>query len=194
MNLNTSSSQIPATLANPLIPVFLTGYMASGKTTFGRALANRLGRQFIDLDFYIEQRFRMTVSDIFAHEGEEEFRRKEAAMLREVGEMYNVVVSCGGGTPCFHDNLGYMNGRGLTVNMAVSPECILRRLMLNNSRRPLMAGKSEEEMRSAIDKGLKARSRFYDAAKIQFGGEELESRHEIDRSVERFLSRFPSGC
>ena len=191
MNQNNSSG-IPAPLNDPFTPIFLTGYMASGKTTFGRALARRLEREFIDLDFYIEQRFRMSVTDIFAREGEGEFRRKEAAMLREAGEIYNVVISCGGGTPCFHDNLGYMNDRGLTVNMAVSPECILRRLMVNNSRRPLMAGKSEEEMRTAIDDGLRQRSRFYDAAKIQFGGEQLESRKEINLSVDRFLSQLSS--
>jgi len=78
-------------------PIFIIGMPASGKTTFGRALARRLGREFIDLDFCITQRFRASVAEIFARDGEEAFRRREAAMLREVGEMEDVVVACGGG-------------------------------------------------------------------------------------------------
>ena len=131
-------------------PVFIIGYMACGKTTFGRALARTMGRDFIDLDFYIEQRFRLSIRDIFAQRGEVEFRRMEAAMLREVGEFSNVVVACGGGTPCHAGNMDYMLGRGLTVWLQASEERTVARLMANNARRPLMAGKSEEEIRVAV--------------------------------------------
>lgn len=92
-------------------PIFIIGMPASGKTTFGRALARRLGREFIDLDFCITQRFRASVAEIFARDGEEAFRRREAAMLREVGEMEDVVVACGGGTPCFSSNMEYERAR-----------------------------------------------------------------------------------
>lgn len=173
-----------------MTPIFILGYMASGKTTFGRALAKALGREFIDLDFFIEQRFHTTIRRIFEEEGEEAFRRKEAAMIREAGEFYNVVVACGGGTPCFHDNLPYMKSRGLTVLMDTSPERIVKRLTLNNARRPLMAGKSEKEMAEAVKAGLRERNQFYRGAEIAFSGEYLEDRRQIDRAVADFIRLF----
>lgn len=123
-------------------PIFVTGYMASGKTTFGKALARRTGLNHIDLDFYIEQRFHASVKELFATKGEAEFRRIESALLREVGEFSDVVVSCGGGTPCFGDNMEYMNSRGLTVCLQASDEVIARRIREAGDKRPLMAGKT----------------------------------------------------
>lgn len=168
-------------------PVFLIGYMASGKTTFGRALARALGKEFIDLDFYIEQRFRSTISQIFAREGEEAFRRKEAAMLREVGEFDNVVIACGGGTPCYHDNMAYMNSRGLTVMLEASVERTVERLMINNAKRPLMAGKSRGEIEAEVTRGLESRMPFYSQSRMRFDSEYLEDRRQIDDSVARFI-------
>lgn len=170
--------------------IFIIGYMASGKTTFGRALARSLGWDFIDLDFYIEQRFRKSVRDIFASEGEDGFRRKESAMLKEAGEFENTVISCGGGTPCFFDNIDFMNQRGTTVFLDTEPECIVRRLIVNNSRRPLMAGKSEVEIREEVAKGLEKRNPHYSKAEIVFPGNLLEDRFQIDASVEEFKRRF----
>ncbi|MBD5236419.1 MAG: shikimate kinase [Bacteroidales bacterium] len=171
-------------------PIFIVGYMASGKTTFGRALAKKSGLDFIDLDFYIEQRFRKTIAEIFAEEGEEGFRAKEAAMLREAGEFQNAIISCGGGTPCFHDNMDYMLGKGKTLFLNTDPEVLTRRLVENNSKRPLMAGKSEEEIRSAIKAGLEARLPHYSRAEIHFPGDLLESRSQIDSSVETFITKY----
>lgn len=167
-------------------PIFIIGYMASGKTTFGRALARALGKDYIDLDFYVEQRFRKTIGEIFAAEGEEGFRKKERAMLTEAGEFEDTVISCGGGTPCFFDNMDYINSRGISVLLDTSPECIVRRLTANNSRRPLMAGKSEEEIAKAVAEGLEARRLYYDKAHIRFPGDLLESQCQIDSSVEEF--------
>ncbi len=169
-------------------PIFIIGYMACGKTTFGKALAKAKGWDFIDLDFYIEQRFRMPITRIFAEKGEGEFRRMESAMLREVGEFENVVVACGGGTPCFMGNMEYMNGRGLTVWLEATVERTVARLLVNNSRRPLMAGKSKSEMREAVEKGLAAREQYYSQAAIRFSGEELEDRRQISATVARFLA------
>ena len=161
--------------------------MACGKTTFGRALARETGRQFIDLDFYIEQRYRRTVSQLFAERGEEAFREIERNMLREAGEFEDVIISCGGGTPCFFDNIDYMLSRGTTVWLQASPERITARLVANSARRPLMAGKSPDEIRSAVDAGLAARHPYYSRAKIHFSGEELEDRRQISQTVEKFL-------
>ncbi len=174
-------------------PIFITGYMASGKTTFGRALARATGRQFIDLDFYIEQRFRKTIREIFAERGEEAFRRMESAMLREVGEFEDVIIACGGGTPCFNANMDYMLGAGTTVFLEASVERIITRLVINSVRRPLMAGKSEAELREAVEAGLRERMEHYQRAEIHFSGERLEDRDQISTTVERFLAKYPIG-
>lgn len=172
-------------------PVFIIGYMASGKTTFGRALARATDREFIDLDFYIEQRFRKTISAIFAERGEAEFRRMESAMLREVGEFEDVIIACGGGTPCFNGNMDYMLEAGLTLFLEASVGRIVTRLVINSSRRPLMAGKSEDELRTAVEAGLAERMPHYSRAAIHFSGERLEDHDQISTTVARFLDAHP---
>lgn len=171
-------------------PVFIIGYMASGKTTFGRALARQLGREFIDLDFYIRQRFRKTIPEIFASQGEEEFRRIERRMLHEVGEFENVVIACGGGTPCFFDNMEYMNSRGLTVRLEASVQRIVTRLLLTPGRRPLTENLSDEELVKFVTDHLHEREPFYSEAQISFNGENLENSRQIETSVTDFLNIF----
>lgn len=167
--------------------LFIIGYMASGKTTFGRALARRAGMQHIDLDFYIEQRFHSTVRDIFASKGEAEFRRIEGAMLREVGEMSDVVISCGGGTPCFGDNMDYMNSRGTTVCLQASEGVIADRIIDAGNKRPLMAGKSREEVLETLRQHMAVRAPFYDKAQIIISGDRLENKAQIAETVENFV-------
>lgn len=94
--------------------IILVGYMGAGKTTIGRALAKELDMPFYDLDWYIENRMRKTIRQIFDERGEEGFRTIEKSMLHEVAEFENVIISCGGGTPCFFDNMEYMNQQGET--------------------------------------------------------------------------------
>ena len=161
--------------------------MASGKTTFGRALARRTGMQHIDLDFYIEQRFHSTVRDIFAQKGEAEFRRLEGAMLREVGEMEDVVISCGGGTPCFSDNMDFMNSRGTTVCLQAADDVIADRIMQAGSKRPLMAGKSRDEILGTLREHMQIRKTFYDRAQIIISGDRLENKSQIAETVESFI-------
>ncbi len=95
--------------------VFLIGYMGAGKTTLGKALSKKSGLTFIDLDWYIEERYHKTIQQIFADHGEEGFREIEKNMLHEVSEFEDVIISTGGGTPCFFDNMDYMNSVGETV-------------------------------------------------------------------------------
>lgn len=167
--------------------IFIIGYMASGKTTFGRALARRTGMQHIDLDFFIEQRFHSTVREIFALKGEAEFRRIEGAMLREVGEMDDVVISCGGGTPCFGDNLDYMDSRGLTVCLQASDDVIADRIIGAGNKRPLMAGKSREEVLRTLNEHMATRRPYYDRAKLIISGDKLENKAQIAETVESFI-------
>ena len=98
--------------------VIIIGYMGSGKTTVGIELAKRVGFAFYDLDWYIESRMRKTVKQLFDERGEEGFRTIEHNMLHEVAEFENVVVSCGGGTPCFYDNMDYLNN----LNTPIKPD------------------------------------------------------------------------
>lgn len=172
-------------------PIFLIGYMASGKTTFGRALARRLGRQFIDLDFYIEQRFHTTINNIFSTRGEDGFRHLESNMLKETGEFSDVVVACGGGTPCFFDNMEFMLNHGLVVWLEASKERILERLMINSAKRPLVKDKTPEEISVLIDSALKEREPHYIRAQIRFNSEYLEDRSQIDTAINRFLPLLP---
>lgn len=169
--------------------IFIIGYMASGKTTFGRALAKKTGMNFIDLDFYIEQRFRMSVKEIFAQKGEAEFRRIESVLLREAGEFEDTVVSCGGGTPCFGDNMEWMNSRGLTVALEASESVIADRVISAGDKRPLMAGKSRDEVLSTIREHLAVRGPFYSKAKISISGDRLEDRLQISDTVDAFLQK-----
>ena len=141
--------------------IILIGYMCVGKTTVGRALAKELGCQFYDLDWYIEERFRKKVPVIFSEQGEEKFRDLERRMLHEVAEFENVVVSCGGGTPCFFDNMEYMNQTATTVYMNASVDTILEHLRISKGVRPLLTGKSEEELRTFVTEQLATREPFY---------------------------------
>lgn len=174
--------------------IFLIGYMASGKTTLGRALARRLGYRFIDLDFYITQRFRRSVAEIFAERGEEGFRRLESNMLQEVGGMDDVVISCGGGTPCFFDNMDFILANGFCVWLDTDVDCMVRRLLVARVRRPLVekAGNDPERLRKLVSAHLEERTPFYSRADIKFAGDLLEDRRQIDDSVDRLIGLLPS--
>lgn len=165
--------------------IFLIGYMGSGKTTLGKAFAREYGLEFIDLDWYIEERMHKTINELFDEKGEEGFREVERKMLHEAGEFENIIIACGGGTPCFFDNIDFMNKAGSTVFLDVCPELLFRRLRVAKAKRPLLAGKSDEELMDTITSALGKRMPYYSQARYRFNAEQLESREEIDGSVER---------
>lgn len=171
-------------------PIFIIGFMGSGKSTLGRALAKATGRRFIDLDAYIERRFHANVRDIFAARGEAGFRDVERRMLREVSEFEDVVVACGGGTPCFFDNMELMNERGLTVMLDASHESLLRRLKRGRHRRPLIAAMTDDELDSYINEALASRLPHYSRAAHTFCGDRLDNAAEIAETVSEFMDRF----
>ena len=167
--------------------IILIGYMGAGKTTLGKRLAQALGLQFIDLDWYIENRFHRSVSQLFAERGEEGFRTLERNMLHEVAEFEDVVISAGGGTPCFFDNMDYMNTRTLTVYLKADPETLAAHLRMGKQQRPLIAGKSDEELDAFIRQSLSVREPFYSQARLTFPVSLLDSGHRIQEAVDRLV-------
>lgn len=164
--------------------------MGSGKSTLGLALSHATGLQFIDLDTYIERRFHANVRDIFAARGEEGFRDIERRMLLEVSQFEDTIIACGGGTPCFFDNIDVMNRAGLTVFLEASHTRLLERLKLGRSRRPLIAAMTDSQLSDYITEALGRRMPFYTKAIASFSADWLDSRTQIDQSVADFRSRF----
>ena len=164
--------------------IFLIGYMGAGKTTLGKAFARSMGLTFIDLDWYIEERVHKTVRQSFAERSEEGFRELEKRMLHEVADFEDVVIATGGGTPCFFDNVEYMNQKGETVFLDVSQEVLFRRLKVAKQQRPLLAQKNDEELKAFIADALGKRLPHYSKAKHVFHADELEDKQQIQHSVD----------
>lgn len=163
--------------------IILIGFMGAGKTTIGHALAKCLDMQFYDLDWYIEMRFHRTVAQIFEERGEEGFRELEHNMLHEVAEFENVIISCGGGTPCFFDNMEYMNSLCNTVYLKASPEVLAAHLKMGKVVRPLIAGKNEEELIDYIRETLAKREPYYMKAKHIMDINLLNSKERVEDSI-----------
>ncbi len=163
--------------------IILIGYMGAGKTTVGRQLAKTLGVQFYDLDWYIEERMRRTIPQIFAERGEDGFRQVERTMLHEVAEFEDVGIRCGGGTPCFFDNMDYMNSQGITVYLQASPEVLCRHLRMGKVERPLIKGKSNEELTTFVAEQLARREPYYQQAKHTINVDTLDSYDKVAISV-----------
>lgn len=174
-------------------PIFIIGLPACGKSTFGRALAHCLGREFIDLDKYIENRFHTSVRELFAQRGESCFRALESAMLREVGEFENVVIATGGGAPCHSQNMEYMSARGVTLWIQASIAKLRERVLLNPHKRPLLAGLSPEQVEARLLALQQLRAPFYNRAKIHFATDDLENRRQIDAAVSAFMAQYGPG-
>lgn len=168
-----------------MIRIFLTGYMGAGKTTLGKAFARELNVPFVDLDWYIEERFHKSIRELFTERGEASFRELERTMLHEVGEFEDVIISTGGGTPCFFDNMDYMNCTGRTVFLDVDPDVLFRRLSVAKQQRPILQGKTDDELRAFIVEALEKRSSFYNRATYRFNASQLESRRQIAESVQQ---------
>lgn len=163
--------------------IIIIGYMGAGKTTVGKALAKELGIMFYDLDWYIETRMHKTVKQIFDESGEDGFRQIEHNMLHEVAEFENIVLSCGGGTPCFFDNMDYMNQLGETVYLKTSPETLYAHLKMGRGVRPLLLNKTPEEVQVFIREQLQKREPFYEKAKHIFDVNVMDNFDKINETV-----------
>lgn len=164
--------------------IFLIGYMGVGKTTAGRELARVLNLEFIDLDHFIQNRYNKTIAQIFEEVGESGFREIEHKILKEVSDFEDVVVSTGGGAPCFFDNINVMNESGTTVYLKASPDLLADRLDTCKEKRPLIKDKSKDELLAFISENLVKRESFYSQAKIVFENSELVNKEDVGRYVE----------
>ena len=170
--------------------IFLIGYMGAGKTTVGKDLSRRLGLSFIDLDFYIENRYHKTVGQLFSEKGENGFRDIEKKMLHEVASFEDVLISTGGGTPCFFDNMTFMNNTGTTVYLKVSVEELVNRLEVCKHTRPVLGGRSGSELKEFITQSLDKRAPYYNQASIVLDAEVMYSEadvHEISVALEQLV-------
>jgi shikimate kinase len=147
-------------------PVFLVGFMASGKTTVGRLVAARLGWDFRDLDQIIVDAAGRSVAEIFAdpHEGEPGFRRREADAVRVAGALRHTVVATGGGAACREENLVAMLTAGRVIGLFVTADEVVRRTA-GDKTRPLLAGSTDPA--AAAGALLAERAAFYARAHAQ---------------------------
>lgn len=173
-------------------PLYLIGFMASGKTTLGRALvASMQGYSFIDLDQAVEEREGKSVSAIFADCGAEYFRQAESETLRQVSGP-GCIIACGGGTPCYADNMDYMLAHGYVVWLQADDEVTARRLRLAPGQRPLVDSLLDrpEELRKHILRLRSERSPFYSRANAVFDSNRLEDKEQIEQSCKVFVDEL----
>jgi shikimate kinase len=147
--------------------IFLMGMPGSGKTTVGKRLAKALAYEFIDLDQYIEKRENCSINDIFRHQGENYFRTAETDAIKEVSLLKSkTIVSLGGGTPCFNNNIDLLLESGLCVYIKASDKLLLNRLENAKSQRPLFWGLTKQEIEKKLQQMINARAPFYEKAHL----------------------------
>lgn len=166
--------------------------MGSGKTTLGRALQAATGLRLIDLDELIEQRQGMSISRIFAQHSEAGFREIERRILAEVSLLSDIIIACGGGTPCFFKNMELMNASGLTVFLDASIERLHQRLRIAQDKRPLIATMTDQELMDYIGNALDRRRPYYTLAAATFPADRLDDAAQIAESVDLFRRRLLS--
>ncbi|MEP6595297.1 MAG: shikimate kinase [Ginsengibacter sp.] len=147
------------------LKIFLIGFMGSGKTHWGKIWAVKNQLSFYDLDEQIEKTMGESVANIFEKKGEENFREMERYVLRKFDIKNNFIMACGGGTPCFFENLQWMNEQGITIYLQTSPQEILEKVMNETKERPLLKKINSSELLFFVEQKLKEREPFYKQAK-----------------------------
>ena len=155
--------------------IFLIGFMGSGKTHWGEIWAEKNRLDFFDLDSFIEAQQQKTIDAIFNEDGETYFRETESATLKTFAEKDNCIIACGGGTPCFHDNMQWMDGHGITVYLKATPGQIMERVKDEKHMRPLLKRLNDDEAFLFITQKIKEREPFYSQAQIILPVDELNN-------------------
>jgi len=161
--------------------IFLIGFMASGKSTIGKKLANKLNLPFVDLDTYIEKKFNTKIRFLMYERGQEEFRVIEKEALSEVIEKYkDAIISTGGGTPCFFDNMEKMRKNGTTIYLEMDVPTLVNRLLYAKKDRPLIWGKSKEDLTIYAKELMNKRKSDYEQADFKVDGKNLNVKTLVD--------------
>jgi len=155
--------------------IFLIGFMGCGKTTLGKKLAKREGFELVDLDHAIEEATGSTVAAYFSEHGEDAFRKLESETLKNYPYQDNCVIATGGGTPCFFDNMEWMNANGTTVYIELTAISLAKRLEKGRAKRPLLRNLTAEGVVDFIENKLTERGPFYHQAKITLSGINLNA-------------------
>ena len=129
---------------------FLIGFMGSGKSFVGKRLAEKLNCDFVDLDDYLVEKEGLSIAEIFEKYDENYFREKESIYLSHFFDKKNIVLATGGGAPCFFDNMKKMCNNGITIYLYISPTLLFERLSKQKEQRPLLKGKTDDELRDFI--------------------------------------------
>jgi shikimate kinase len=150
------------------LKIYLIGFMGSGKTTVGKKLASKLRWSFIDLDHRIEMKTGMEIARIFSEKGESFFRELESETLMRLDNDERTVISTGGGTPCYNNNMDFMIATGLTVYLKMTPAQLKLRLMRSSHERPLIKNIGIDELERFISNKLSEREEWYSRSEIIF--------------------------
>lgn len=159
----------------------------SGKSTLGNLLALELGYEYVDTDGLIEHSQGMTIEHIFSHHGENYFRQCEHEALQSTVGLKNTVISTGGGTPCFYNNMEIINANGISVYLEVSTPTLCDRLFSEHSHRPMLKGKSKEELYRFVEEKRKEREWFYKKAHYTVRGDDITVKNILTEIKDRLL-------
>lgn len=167
------------------ILIYLIGYMGAGKSTIGKQLADKLQLNFIDMDRFIETTHGTSITDLFLDNGEAYFRLLEHRYLEKLSTYHHTVVACGGGTPCFHNNIQLMLKTGLVIYIKQPVEVLYKRLAEEQSQRPLLMGLDESQLKSFILENVTKRELFYNQSQIIYEPEHT-SADDLITSINLF--------
>lgn len=164
--------------------IFLIGFMGSGKTYWGRLLSEKLGILFFDLDEQIVADAERPIVEIFESQGEEQFRQREKEVLNIITESHDsFIMACGGGAPCYFNNIEYMNNNGTTVWINTPLDILYQRLISEKEKRPLIKSLTDEQLRGFIAKKFSDRKIYYGQAGIIINDEPVH----LDKLIERIF-------
>jgi shikimate kinase len=172
--------------------IYLVGYMGSGKSTLGKSLAGAFGIRWIDLDDEFERKFKISISDFFSKYGEKTFRELEHKILADISVLPDLVVSTGGGMPCFDDNMQLMNETGITVYLKATPELIISRIDPASRVRPIFRKMQGENLMEKITLHLLSREPYYEQSHITIDASRPDSA-EIKNMITDHISGLAQG-